>query len=101
MFYDNEINNGGHLQYFHNEGMEQAEELLATLKELGAACQLGTLERALRIARENPVEQSGAVEDYFERAYEREFCEQDSSHYACRPDLGSELLPDYLHPRFH
>jgi hypothetical protein len=96
LFYSNDIENGGHLQYFHNEGMERADELLAALAEIGAECQREILERALGIARANPVEQADSLEDYSDRAYEAEFRTEDDAFYACRPEIGNTLLPAYI-----
>lgn len=96
LFYDNEINNGGHLQYFHNIGVGEAGELIAALGAIGAACQRDIFERALALAREHPVEQADSLEDYSERAYEREFWDHDSAYYECRPEIGNALLADYV-----
>lgn len=96
LFYDNEVNNGGHLQYFHNVGIGEAEALIRALDAVGAACQREIFERALALARENPVEQADSLEDYSERAYEREFWDHDTAYYKCRPELGNELLADYV-----
>ena len=94
--YSGEVDNGGHLQYFHNQGVDQADDLLAALAEMGATAQREIFVKALAIARERPVELAESLEDYAERAYEREFYDLDRAYYACRPELGSELLPDYI-----
>lgn len=65
LFYDNEINNGGHLQYFHNVGVERAGELIEALDAIGAAGQRRLFERALALARANPVEQAGLARGLF------------------------------------
>jgi hypothetical protein len=97
LFYSNEIGNGGHLQYFHNQGIGRADDLLAALDEIGAAPQREIFAAALEYAREHPVEPADSLQDYSDRAYEREFWDLDNAFYACRPEIGGQLLPDYIH----
>ena len=97
LFYSNEVNNGGHLQYFHNQGLDRADDLFAALDEIGAAGNREIFANALQHAREHPVEQADSLQDYAERAYEREYDDLDDAFYACRPELGNDLLPAYVH----
>src|SRR5436190_988452 len=38
-WYEHEVQNGGHLQYFENQGTQQLVETIEALKLLGASCQ--------------------------------------------------------------
>jgi hypothetical protein len=46
-WYEAEVQNGGHLQYFSNRGLEEAAETVEALRELGAETQAVVLESAL------------------------------------------------------
>ena len=96
LFYSNEINNGGHLQYFHNQGLERADELAAALADMGAAEQLAIFQGALAHAREYPVEQAESLEEYSDWAHEQEFSTWDDAFYAVKPELGDGALPDFI-----
>lgn len=96
LIYDNEINNGGHLQYFHNQGTEYIEEVLAGLEEIGASCQKEILEKAFEHAKTFPVQPVETLEEYHERAIQGEFTDLDMLYYDCSPEIGSELLPQYV-----
>ena len=96
LLYENEVDNGGHLQYFHNQGIGEADRLLAALEEIGAVCQRDIFARALAYARAHPVEQADSLDDYAERAYEQEFANWDKAFYACRPQIGNDLLAAYI-----
>ena len=45
-WYDSEVQNGGHLQFFVNRGNAFQDETLAALDVIGATCQRGVLEGA-------------------------------------------------------
>ena len=96
LFYSNEINNGGHLQYFHNQGVGRAEELLAALGEMGATTQQAIFAEALAYARQYPVEHADSLDEYSDWAHEQEFRDWDDAFYALAPDLGDGPLPDYI-----
>lgn len=96
LFYSNEVDNGGHLQYFHNVGMRRGFALMRALRKIGAEEQRAIFVRAYSYAIRHPVERAESLEDYSERAYEQEFRAEDDEFYACRPDIGGELLPAYV-----
>jgi hypothetical protein len=96
LFYSNEVDNGGHLQYFHNQGMGQVDDLIAALDEVGGAEQRKIFEAALAHARDYPVSGAETLEDYSDRAYERDFWSFDKAFYDIRPELGQTLLPEYI-----
>ena len=45
-WYDSEVQNGGHGQYFENRGVNRLAETVAALKDLDLACQADVLSRA-------------------------------------------------------
>lgn len=45
-WYDSEVQNGGHGQYFENRGVEQLPETIQALTDLGLSCQATVLTRA-------------------------------------------------------
>lgn len=96
LFYSNEVDNGGHLQYFHNEGTKRGEALIRALGRIGAQQQCAIFARAYAQALRHPVGQAESLEDYSDRAYEQEFRAEDDAFYACRPDIGDALLPAYI-----
>ena len=96
LIYDNEVCNGGHLQYFHNQGVDFVEELLLALEEIGAACQREVFEKAKQYVLSHPVKKARTLEEYSERARKHEFRRVDDSYYACRPEISDELLPTYI-----
>ena len=101
LFYDNEVCNGGHLQYFHNQGMTYAAELLRALEEIGARCEREIFAKASEYALANPVEPVSTLQEYHERAREREFEKLDRAYYKCRPSLGRDLLPEFIQKHLH
>jgi len=96
LIYDNEVNNGGHLQYFHNQGTENVEELSKSLEEIGAKCQKEILGKAFEYAKNFPVNPVKTLKEYYERAIENEFIDLDMLYYNCSPEIGNDLLPQYL-----
>src|SRR5271165_25967 len=47
-WYENEVQNGGHDQYFENRGTEHLQETIAALGSLGAKCQQSVLQAAAK-----------------------------------------------------
>lgn len=94
-WYDSEVQNGGHLQYFENEAGRQADVAIHALRKLGASCQAEILATALRewsaVERQPPV----TAEEYVENAPRGEFDDLDVQYAACVPSI-TELLERYL-----
>lgn len=89
--YDAEVLNGGHLQYFHNRGTEEALATISALRSIGAETQAGLLEVSLQKTQDDPVNRVGSLEEYSRLASERSFRAEDSAYYSgSRPVL--ELL---------
>jgi hypothetical protein len=96
MWYDSEVQNGGHLQYFENRGTQHFQETLAALTTVGAHCQHGVLEEAgyQRLSRRRtPIH---SVTEYVARAHQDEYGSFDHRYHECKPELCPELLEAYL-----
>jgi hypothetical protein len=94
-WYDSEVQNGGHLQYFGNRGVGLLNETLAALRVLGASEQREVLQAASRVFLSRDRTRIQTVEKYVETALEDEFGKFDSVYYACTPTV-TRLLQDLL-----
>jgi hypothetical protein len=95
-WYDSEVQNGGHLQYFENRGTAFLRETLAALAALGADCQRQILDAAGLLITMNESERGiETVDDYVGAARDGRFAAFDSAYYACKPDVES-LLAGYF-----
>jgi hypothetical protein len=94
-WYDSEVQNGGHLQYFENVAGRRADEAILALRSMGGACQADILAAALRswsrVERLHPE----TVEEYIENALNGEFDDFDVRYAECEPSV-IRLLEDYL-----
>jgi hypothetical protein len=94
-WYESEVQNGGHLQYFENRGVTLLNETLNALGILGGACQHEVLLAAGRVftsKRRNRIETAA---EYVTTALANEFGPYDSAFYQCKPGI-EELLANYL-----
>jgi hypothetical protein len=84
-WYDSEVMNGGHLQYFLNQGPAKARDAIAALQSLSANEHARLLTEALQvwtsISRENPA----SVDEYVDLALEGEFDRFDRESWSLRP----------------
>ena len=90
-WYNAEVQNGGHLQYFLNSAGQRALETLDALSALGLHCQEATLTDAIVLIPENPLPEIETVSGYVEEALENKFGELDSRYYACEPSSVDAL----------
>jgi hypothetical protein len=90
-FYDAEVQNGGHLQYFHNRRRDPTAETIQALDALGADDQARILEQAL--ARWNSAARLLAADlrEYSAIAMEGEFEDLDSAFYRCPVQIMDHL----------
>jgi hypothetical protein len=89
--YDAEVQNGGHLQYFHNQGTKDVPETLTALREIGANSRALILEDCWRQMQDAPVQQVSSLSEYSSLAAERSFKAEDSAYYDAEPDVLSQL----------
>jgi hypothetical protein len=94
-WYESEVQNGGHLQYFENRGTTLLDETLAALSALGANCQRGILEEAGRAFLANSRARIVKPDQYVATALAGEFDAFDSAFYTCEPSIH-QLLERYL-----
>jgi Domain of unknown function (DUF4375) len=94
-WYDSELQNGGHLQYFENHGDHRVEEVIHSLRCLGGIEQAEVLTRAVGQFRTAPRERIATVDEYVQTALEGEFDKWDGDYYGCSPPV-TELLEAFL-----
>jgi len=94
-WYDSEVQNGGHLQYFINRGVDEARSAVIELPRLGAAKYGDLLKRALAAWDEQARERPQTAQEYVDVALENEFGGFDAEYYAMTPTL-IEVLEAHL-----
>ncbi|MGH9514229.1 MAG: DMP19 family protein [Terriglobales bacterium] len=90
-WYESEVQNGGHLQYFENRGVEHLAETIAALGLVGASCQQQLLKEASTLFLGHPRKPIETVEEYVSIAMEDEFGVFDQGFGLCSPSLVSRL----------
>jgi hypothetical protein len=86
-WYESEVQNGGHLQYFVNRGVEFLDETIAALEMLGATRQQQILRDAGVLFMSRKRDPIRSVDNYVSLALEGEFNHFDQSFYECSPTL--------------
>jgi len=94
-WYDSEIQNGGHLQFFENRGTEHLESTIVALEKLGATAQQKILTEAGKKWSAEIRSEIESVEDYVSEALEAEFEDSDNLYYECDPSIN-DFLEKYL-----
>lgn len=90
-WYESEVQNGGHLQYFVNKGTRHLSETVHALGVLGANCQQQILQEAGRIFAGRERLHIASVEDFVAAARDEEFKALDNRFYKCVPSLQKRL----------
>jgi Domain of unknown function (DUF4375) len=93
-YYEAEVINGGHLQYFHNRGTTEAARTIEALQSIGASEPAQILKEALERHNSIPRERAKSLEEYHENEIKFEFLDLDKRFYSCRPCVGG-LLDEY------
>ena len=86
-FYELEVQNGGHLQFFANLGSECAREAVSSLRLIGADAQARILEEASADWQAVPRSAPTNAETYVDEALMAEFEGADRRFHECRPSL--------------
>ena len=94
-WYDSEVQNGGHLQYFLNQGIDHVKKTLNALKSLGNIEIHELLKNALSKYESLDLTEVDEVEDYIEEALEDHFGEIDKEYHSIEPTIHS-ILEKYL-----
>jgi hypothetical protein len=86
-WYESEVQNGGHLQFFTNRSGEHADETVSALEAIGAPAHADVLRRTL--ARWQACEHLPPAdsEEFVARALESEFADFDSAFHSCETTL--------------
>lgn len=89
-WYDSEVQNGGHGQYFENRGVNGLAETVGALRDLGLACQARVLSRAVAAL-------SAAVPgaDWADALHDSFIDELDHEFHRCTPTV-TEALEQHL-----
>jgi hypothetical protein len=99
--YENEVQNGGHLQFFENGGTERLQETIVALGVLRAHCQQAVLSEAGQLylgrARSHPQ----SIEEFLATALEGEFSQFDSHFHECSTPLQTRLEQYLNHNQDH
>ena len=85
-WYDSEVQNGGHGQYFDNQGVKRLAETVAALTDLSLLCQAEVLIRAV-VA----LEPSGPEADWSDVLEDSFIDELDETFHECAPTLTDGL----------
>lgn len=94
-WYDSEVQNGGHLQYFLNRGITEAQAAVPNLRDLSAIVFSELLREAISIWEEGGRSPAESAEEYVELALEAEFESIDLRYYSVSPPL-TEILAEHL-----
>jgi hypothetical protein len=94
-WYDTEVQNGGHLQYFLNRPEDLIEPTTTGLKLLGAEEQMEILGHALRRWNDQHRATPKTTDEYKGEAMIRQFEDLDTRFYGVTPDV-TQLLEGYL-----
>jgi hypothetical protein len=90
-WYEHEVQNGGHFQYFENRGTERLPETIKALGLLNAVCQQQILQEAALLwlnQERKPVE---TVAEFCAAALEGDFTDLDLRFGRCNPHLQQRL----------
>ncbi len=94
-WYDSEVQNGGHLQYFENRGTDLLQATIDALDKLGAEKQREVLSRAGELYQSETRAEITTAEEYADVALEGEFDEYDEAYHSSEPAI-TDLLQHYL-----
>ena len=99
-WYDAEVQNGGHDQYFGNKESFDHAEVARALETLGAVCQAGVLRRARAFVEQAAELQPDGYEEFLRWdqsfGYSGQLLEFDGEYAECSPQLSPGLLESYL-----
>lgn len=90
-WYESEVQNGGHFQYFENHGTERLAATIEALGLLGAACQQQVLREAGELWLSHSRPRIQTAQEFCDTALEDEFESFDSRFHACSPSLQQSL----------
>ncbi|CAH1195539.1 hypothetical protein PAECIP111893_00713 [Paenibacillus plantiphilus] len=93
-WYDSEVQNGGHIQYFENQGTAKVDETIFALKTVGAMEQAELLDKAYGRYSSKFRRELKDIFEFVAASREGEYASFDSQYYECNPRV-IDLLEDY------
>ena len=96
-WYESEVQNGGHLQYFTNRGDERGDETIQSLRALGADAQARVLGQALASWRSAVRPVPADADEYVAIALGGEFDDLDKAFHECPIQLIDALKRYFAH----
>ena len=93
--YANEVNNGGHYQYFENKGIEHVKETIKSLKIIGARKNADILKKAYKQYVSEKRQHPETVTAFVAEESKEEFLEYDTAFYNTEPEIP-DLIEIYL-----
>lgn len=97
-FYDAEVLNGGHLQYFVNRGTNEAPAVLSALEAVGDLERAALLRSCLARVAASPLPRVESLGAYADLAAARSFRSEDTRYYEIRPEL-LQRIQDFITPK--
>jgi hypothetical protein len=94
-WYESEVQNGGHFQYFENRGTQLVPETIDALVAFCAEEHANVLRQAHSLASKHHWGEISSVEEFVEDALESEFGDLDMAFHACNPTV-LEVLARHL-----
>jgi hypothetical protein len=94
-WYESEVQNGGHLQYFENQGTSRLAEVVSALEAIGAPEHAEVLKNAAAQYQASQREPLSTAEEFVDAGLDAEFEPSDSAFGECQPNL-QEALERYL-----
>jgi hypothetical protein len=98
-WYDSEVQNGGHFQYFVNKGLAVAVKAVDALARQNAANQQRILAGAIEAWNSRSRQSIETVVEFCDEALNAEFKSFDCAYYACEPTIKI-LLQELLKNNF-
>ena len=96
--YDNEVQNGGHLQFFNNttiENFDKYDLVIEALKFFKATAQAKILTKAVAVRKKANRRQNQNVYEYISCANEGKYDHLDTKYYNCKPNI-IQLIEDFI-----
>jgi len=94
-WYDSEIQNGGHMQYFENKFKKDYSGIIKSLNLIGAKKQAKIFEKAVKQFTKKNRKIIETVKEYVEIALEGEYDKYDQEYGKVKPEMN-EYLEKYL-----
>jgi hypothetical protein len=90
-WYESEVQNGGHLQYFENVKFDDYSTIVQSIKEIGATEHANILEKALIIYFSKERQQIEDIENYIDEELEGEYINLDMEYGSIEPNMNYYL----------